>query len=201
MSRDKSLTKTRIIRCMREEFLAYGYEKASLNRISARVGITTAALYKHFRNKADMFSFLVKDTLQDFHELTAGNIKEMETVPGYDPFGCDWASLWLDFIYQHYEGMKLLICCSAGTEYADFEEKLIRSEADESRKCADILTGGELPPNHLTDIQWHMLAAAYVHLIFEVVRRDMTREAAADHLRFVEDLFFPGWKKIYAPDQ
>ena len=57
MSRDKSLTNARIIRCMREEFLTYGYEKASLNRISSRVGITTAALYKHFRNKADMFSF------------------------------------------------------------------------------------------------------------------------------------------------
>ncbi len=197
MSRDKSLTNARIIRCMREEFLTYGYEKASLNRISSRVGITTAALYKHFRNKADMFSFLVKDTLRDFHEFMTGSIREMETVPDYDPFNSDWASFWLDFIYRHYDGLKLLICCSKGTEYEDFEETLIEYEALEDKRYAEILRAGGHSPKQLSDIQWHMLATAYSHLIFEVVRHDMTREEAAEHLRFVGDLLFPGWKKIY----
>ena len=35
MPRDKTLTHAKIIQCMREEFLKYGYERASLNRISA----------------------------------------------------------------------------------------------------------------------------------------------------------------------
>ena len=51
MPRDKTATCEKIIRCMKEEFLAFGYEKASLNRVSAKVGITTAGLYKHFKNK------------------------------------------------------------------------------------------------------------------------------------------------------
>ena len=51
---------------MKEEFLTFGYEKASLNRISAKVGITTAGLYKHFSGKEDMFRFLVKDALDAF---------------------------------------------------------------------------------------------------------------------------------------
>lgn len=156
MSRDKSLTNARIIRCMREEFLTYGYEKASLNRISASVGITTAALYKHFRNKADMFSFLVKDTLRDFHEFMAGSIREMETVPDYDPFNSDWASFWLDFIYQHYDGFKLLICCSKGTEYEDFEEKLIEYEALEDKRYAEILRACGHSPEQLSDIQFSL---------------------------------------------
>ncbi len=46
MPRDKIATCEKIIRCMKEEFLAFGYEKASLNRVSAKVGITTAGLYK-----------------------------------------------------------------------------------------------------------------------------------------------------------
>jgi len=49
MPRDKTATYERISRCMKEEFLAYGYEKASLNRVSAKVGITTAGLYKLLR--------------------------------------------------------------------------------------------------------------------------------------------------------
>ena len=67
MPRDKTATYERISRCMKEEFLAFGYEKASLNRVSAKVGITTAGLYKHFKNKEDMFFSLVKDTLDAFH--------------------------------------------------------------------------------------------------------------------------------------
>ena len=37
----------------------------------------------------------------------------------------------------------------------------------------------------ISDMQWHILATAYVHLIFEVVRHDM------------RDLLYPGWKQIY----
>ena len=47
MPKDKTVTNAKIIQYMKEEFLNYGYEKASLNRISAKVGITTAGLYKH----------------------------------------------------------------------------------------------------------------------------------------------------------
>ena len=79
MPRDKTATYERIIRCMKEEFLTFGYEKASLNRVSTKVGITTAGLYKHFKNKEDMFFCLVKDTLDAFHSVTDGSIDQMET--------------------------------------------------------------------------------------------------------------------------
>ena len=74
---------------MKEEFLAYGYEKASLNRVSAKVGITTAGLYKHFKNKEDMFFSLVKDTLDAFHSVAASSTQQMETEKEYNPFDDD----------------------------------------------------------------------------------------------------------------
>ena len=89
MPRDKTLTHARIVRCMREEFLKYGYEKASLNRVSAKVGITTAALYKHFAGKEDMFYSLVKDTLSDFQKLTSGESTRMRIDKEYNPFDSD----------------------------------------------------------------------------------------------------------------
>ena len=36
--------------------MAFEDEKASLNRVSAKVGITTAGLYKHFKNKEDLLT-------------------------------------------------------------------------------------------------------------------------------------------------
>ena len=124
---------------MKEEFLAYGYEKASLNRVSAKVGITTAGLYKHFKNKEDMFFSLVKDTLDAFHSVAASSTQQMETEKEYNPFDDDWAMFWVDFIYKHYAGVKLLICCSKGSAYENFEEELIRKEAEVNKEYAEIL--------------------------------------------------------------
>ena len=182
---------------MKEEFLAYGYEKASLNRVSAKVGITTAGLYKHFKNKEDMFFSLVKDTLDAFHSVAASSTHQMETEKEYNPFDDDWAMFWVDFIYKHYAGVKLLICCSKGSAYENFEEDLIRKEAEANKEYADILRASGKMKKEISDMQWHILATAYVHLIFEVVRHDMTREEAIGHMQFVSDLLYPGWRQIY----
>ncbi len=40
-------------------------------------------------------------------------------------------------------------------------------------------------------------AAAYTHLVFEIVRHDMKRDEALSHMKFVSDLLYPGWKDIY----
>ena len=197
MPRDKTVTYEKIIRCMKEEFLTFGYEKASLNRVSAKVGITTAGLYKHFKNKEDMFFSLVKDTLDAFHSVAASSTHQMETETEYNPFDDDWAMFWVDFIYKHYVGVKLLICCSKGSAYENFEEDLIRKEAEANKEYADILRASGKMKKEISDMQWHILATAYVHLIFEVVRHDMTREEAIDHMQFVRDLLYPGWRQIY----
>ena len=197
MPRDKTATYEKIIRCMKEEFLTFGYEKASLNRVSAKVGITTAGLYKHFKNKEDMFFSLVKDTLDAFHSVAASSTHQMETETEYNPFDDDWAMFWVDFIYKHYVGVKLLICCSKGSAYENFEEDLLRKEAEANKEYADILRASGKMKKEISDMQWHILATAYVHLIFEVVRHDMTREEAIDHMQFVRDLLYPGWRQIY----
>lgn len=197
MPRDKTATYEKIIRCMKEEFLTFGYEKASLNRVSAKVGITTAGLYKHFKNKEDMFFSLVKDTLDAFHSVAASSTHQMETEMEYNPFDDDWAMFWVDFIYKHYVGVKLLICCSKGSAYENFEEDLIRKEAEANKEYADILRASGKMKKEISDMQWHILATAYVHLIFEVVRHDMTREEAIEHMQFVRDLLYPGWRQIY----
>lgn len=182
---------------MREEFLTYGYEKASLNRVSAKVGITTAGLYKHFKGKEDMFYYLVKDTLDAFNELSDSNVEQMETEEVYDPFDDDWASFWVDFIFEHYDGIKLLICCSKGSAYESFEEDLIEKEASANKRYAEIREASGKKTKTISDLQWHILSTAYVHLVFEIVQHDMTKEEAHEHMKFVSSLLYPGWKEIF----
>jgi AcrR family transcriptional regulator len=180
---------------MRDEFLTYGYEKASLNRISKNVGITTAGLYKHFDGKEEMFGFLVKDTLDDLEHLK--NTELDDVVSGVDPFGDEWIKQLVDFIYDHFEGMKLLICYSTGSRYESFEEDLIRSEEESNKQYAQLLKNSGHNVKVLTDMQWHLLSTEYVHLLFEMVRHDLSKDDAMKHMEFVKFLLYPGWKEIF----
>ena len=196
MPRDKTVTNAKIIQYMTEEFLEYGFEKASLNRVSAKVGITTAGLYKHFDSKEDMFYFLVKDTLDDFHALTSQAEKQMEADEDYSPFQSDWATTWAEFIYNHYTGVKLLICCSAGSKYESFEDDLVEMESEGNKAYAEALQKAGKTTKPISDMQWHILSTAYVHLLFEAVRHDMKKEDALDHMKFIGELLYPGWKQL-----
>lgn len=196
MPRDKTETNSKIIHYIREEFLNFGYEKASLNRVSAKVGITTAALYKHFKNKEDMFRFLVKDTLDDLNEVNDSDIEQMNTMADYDPFKPERADFWVDFIFDHFEGLELLLCCSKGSPYESFEEDLISKESEASIEYARIMKDRKSSVRDISDMQWHILATAYIHLVFEIVRHHMTKEQAREHMRFISDLLYPGWKQL-----
>lgn len=196
MPRDKAFTNAKIIQYMTEDFLEYGFEKASLNRVSAKVGITTAGLYKHFDSKEDMFSFLVKDTLDDFHALTVNAKKQMDANESYNPFQSDWATVWTEFIYQHYTGVKLLICCSAGSKFESFEDDLIEMETEGNIAYAKELHKAGKMTKNISEMQWHILSTAYVHLLFETVRHDMTKEEAVNHMKFVGELLYPGWQQL-----
>lgn len=198
MPKDKTATNAKIIACMRDEFLTWGYEKASLNRIAKKVGITTAGLYRHFDGKEAMFGFLIKDTLEDLARLQDESSSQMSgDVTVYSPFREENMIPLVDFIYDHYEGFKLLICCSEGSRYDSFEEDLIECETESNKRYAQMLAQTGIPVKPLTDIEWHLLSTEYIHAVFEMVRHDLSKEEAYRHMEFIKTLMYPGWQNIF----
>ena len=60
MPRDKSANHIKLMAAARAEFLEYGFEKASMRSIGERCGMTAAGLYRHCRDKEDLFDQLVE---------------------------------------------------------------------------------------------------------------------------------------------
>ena len=59
MPRDKTESHIRLMAAAREEFLTCGFEKASMRSIGEHCGMTAAGLYRHCRDKEDLFDQLV----------------------------------------------------------------------------------------------------------------------------------------------
>ena len=70
MPKDKTASHIKIDLAMKAEFLEKGFAGASIRSIGERAGMTSAALYRHYTNKEDMFSSLVEPLINDMDMWT-----------------------------------------------------------------------------------------------------------------------------------
>ena len=57
--------KDKILKSAREEFLAKGYERASLRELTKNAGYSVAMIYKLFKSKDDLFKQVIGDVKPD----------------------------------------------------------------------------------------------------------------------------------------
>ena len=76
-SRDHSLDDG-IIQAAYSEFLAYGFQKASLHKIAETAGVTTGAIYTRYKNKDALFVSLLQDFFETMKVLLRPSLKNMK---------------------------------------------------------------------------------------------------------------------------
>ena len=76
-NRDHSLD-SGIIQAAYEEFLACGFQKASLHKIAQKAGVTTGAIYTRYKNKDELFISLLQDFFKTMEEIFSPAAEEYE---------------------------------------------------------------------------------------------------------------------------
>ena len=102
-------------------------------------------------------------------------------------------SHWMvDYICQHREPVKLLLCRAEGTSYEHFVHNMVEVEVEYTLRYMDVLRrlGRDVP--ELSQSLCHIIASGMFSGLFEIVVHDMPQEQA---LRDVEQFrsFLHGW--------
>ena len=114
-------TRQHLIEAATEEFLAQGFEKASLRKICEKAGVTTGALYFFFENKEDLFCQIVEPVLDQIERLG----KELVDTERNDiSLGPDMDKKLMEMLWRNRREVQLLLEKSAGTRYSDFKDKI-----------------------------------------------------------------------------
>lgn len=198
MPRNKAQSHERIIAAAKEEFLSCGFENASMRRIAANAGITASGLYKHFPNKEEMFAYLVQPMLDEFFTLYRQKEKEehdaIEQIGAAAAFLNDDALYTMQFIYDHLDAFRLLVCCSQGTRYENYAHKLAEMEEESSLKYIEALRrhGDHVP--EFDRREFHLLVSANVEAVLQPIRHQFTREEAMHYAETINTFFAKGWK-------
>lgn len=199
MPRDKSTNHIKIMAAAREEFMEKGYEKASMRSIADRCGMTAAGIYRHCKDKEDLFCQLVVPAEDKLKEWAKDHIQRY-TDPAKKGKKITWQDSHIDMmrelVYPNMVDFHLLIAKSKGSRYENF----LHDMTDESQNrfldyLAKLRKSGANAPK-ITPVQLHLLMTAYITALFEPVVHNYSYEEAIDALSVLEAFFLPGWKRL-----
>lgn len=202
MSNEDAITLQNILNAGKKEFLQKGFKSASLRNIVKEAGVTTGAFYGYFSSKEALFASIVEphaaaimgkfmQVQLDFADLP---YEEQPEHMGVDSADCvDWM---IEYMYGHYEEVKILICCSDGTSYETFVDNMVDVEVDATFKYINVLKslGNNVP--HIDKDLAHMIASGLYNGIFEVLRHDMPKDRAKQFIVQLREFHTAGWYKI-----
>lgn len=199
MPRDKTANHIRIMDAARQEFLEYGFEKASMRRIGERCGMTAAGIYRHCRDKEDLFDQLVAPAVERLHAWMEAHISRyVDSVQSAEEV--QWkeseTDMMREIIYPNMEEYHLLLAKAQGTKYEHFLHDLTEHHQDRLLAYIPMLEARGMKVWQIDPKELHLLLSAYTTALFEPVVHNYSQEEALRCLDIVEAFFLPGWKQL-----
>lgn len=198
MPRDKTANHIRIMAAAREEFMEYGFENASMRRIGERVGMTAAGIYRHCRDKEDLFDQLVAPAVERMNAwLDAHTTRSVSAVrEGGNLWQDTEIDMMRDLIYPNMEEYRLLLTKAQGSPYENYLHDLTQRRQEKMLSFLPLLQEKGYNPHMIEAKELHLLLSAYTTALFEPVIHGYSEEEAYRCSEMLEEFFLPGWKQL-----
>ena len=195
-----------ILKAAKEEFLTLGYTEASMRNIAKKANLTTGSLYYRFLDKAEMLDAVVgneaEELLTMFKRIQNDFAKkEIENqVSEMGSYTENGLHVMIDYIYDHYDVFKIIICKSKGSKYEFYIDSLVDIEVENTYRFINELKEKNLKVREPSEDLIHILCTSFFASIFEVVQHDMKREEA---LKYADEIYAfneAGWSVLLGLD-
>ena len=187
------------------EFSKKGFRGASLRQIVKQAGVTTGAFYGYFPSKEALFASIVEPHASALMgrfmkaQISFAELPESEQPAHKGQDSGAYLRWMVDYICQHREPVKLLLCCAEGTDYEQFVHRMVEVEVESTLQYIRVLRrlGQDVPE---VDRQLcHIIASGMFSGIFEVVIHDMPYDQALRYVNQLRDFYTAGWLKLMTP--
>lgn len=195
-------TKQYLLELAKEEFLSKGYSGASVRNIAKTAGLTTGAVFRYYPDKAALFDALVAEAADGLtNQFKAAQNAHFDLIPTNKvnestDLSTDYLNHFINYIYDHFDAFKLVLCCSEGTRYAHYIHDLVELEVAQTKVYYDRLRQLGVPNRKVSRDVHHMITSAYFTAVFETVVHDMGREDAIEYVNEVAAFFNHGWNGL-----
>ena len=191
-----------ILRSAKSEFLAHGYQAASLRTIAAKADATTGALYGYFRNKEELFEALVGEQYDHVLEEYRTTLRRFASLPPEQQYAEMFTYThrcmqeMKDYMYANYDAFKLILCCSEGTKYSHLVHEAARLDVDATHDFARSSQAGGHATQAVNPTLEHMLTSGMFATFFELIVHDVPPEEADEYILQMLTFYYAGWAKL-----
>ncbi|MCR5624453.1 MAG: TetR/AcrR family transcriptional regulator [Lachnospiraceae bacterium] len=206
MPKDKTESHEKIIAAAYDEFLHYGFKDASMRRIAKSCGMSASGLYKHFSSKEDMFAALVApaydDLINAFYSSMDMDYENLDDTSIYTAWAGNDEIIWIiEYIYQHFNAFKLLVCHSQGTRYENYVHDIAVLEEESTKRYFSKARELNASIRMIPDNEYHLFVTTSINAIFQVVEHDFSEEDAISYAKHLNTFYISGWKSLLLPEQ
>ena len=200
--KDDLNTRAKILRAAKQEFFANGFADTNVRTIAEKAGVTTGALYNLFDNKDGIFESLVSGVFDEFLDIVAHH-------DGFDAenFGMKTSDLssitelsqrrflrMIDFFYDNWDAMKLIVCCSKGSSYEHIFDKAIDIT---DRETLQWLEQDGVKMSRRIRFFIHVMVTSHFENLKEIFYHNLKKSEAVEYVLDFNVYHCAGWKQYW----
>lgn len=200
--KDELNTRAKILRAAKQEFFTNGFADTNVRTIAEKAGVTTGALYNLFDNKDGIFEALVSGVFDEFLDIvTHHDIFDAEN------FGMKTSDLsaitelsqhrflkMVDFFYDNWDAMKLIVCRSKGSSYEHIFDKAIDVT---ERETLQWLKQDGVKMSRRIRFFIHVMVTSHFENLKEIFYHNLKKSEAVEYILDFNVYHCAGWKQYW----
>lgn len=200
--KDELNTRAKILRTAKQEFFINGFADTNVRAIAEKAGVTTGALYNLFDNKDGIFEALVSGVFDEFLAIVTHH-----DVFGAENFGMKTSDLsaiielsqrrflrMVDFFYDNWDAMKLIVCCSKGSSYEHIFDKAIDVT---ERETLRLLKLDGIKMSRRIRFFIHVMVTSHFENLKEIFYHNLKKSEAVEYVLDFNIYHCAGWKQYW----
>ena len=198
MRNTSSDSRSRILAAARAEFLEYGYEKASMRRIGDRCGLSAAGIYRHCRDKEDLYNQVIGPAAEAVRVWVEAFFPRCHAalLAGRELSEVSETALMREVVFPRMDDYHRLLTGSQGTRHEGFLYDLTRRSQEAMNLLIEALRAQGKSIPEMEPETMHMLISSFLTAMFEPVILGYPPDKALHCLEAVDRFFLPGWNKL-----
>jgi len=202
MPYDYKQTHSNILKSAKEQFFEKGFRNASVRTICNNAGVTNGAFYSHFESKEDLFGSIVQPCIDGLSQLYGSesdiclDIKSSEDIIKAFRQSYVSADKIIQYMCDNRQIFLILLDCSAGSEYENFPEQIIKEETQSMLSFLNKSKRFVKNPQNITENIIKLGASFLIMTIFDGLRKELSAGEIFKETSLVSEYCVAGYREL-----
>jgi len=191
-------TKELILKISKEEFILYGYNNASLRNIALKCHISATAIYRHFKNKEEIFEAVIEPFVNYFNDIR-NYVEKMDNdylsndnLSGMWNFEHDSGLHFKVLFGKHNDLVKLIV--KERKEW--FKEYIVNYEYDATIKYINKMKSMGYKIKEFSLLSFRVLLDSYLEAYLNLLDMNLERNDLINICNEINDFYTIGFRNL-----